>query len=57
MLDEDARGTAKCAEDELLTTLTQVIEAALPGLFGASGENPLWCENPGPRPASGEETN
>jgi hypothetical protein len=55
VLDEDIRGNAKCAEDELLTTLTQVVEAALPDLFGTSGENPLWCENPGPRPASGEE--
>ena len=54
VLDEDIRGNAKCAEDELLTTLTQVVEAALPDLFGAPGENPLWCENPGPRPASGE---
>lgn len=48
--DEDVRGTAKCAEDELLTTLVQVVEAALPDLFGAPGENPMWCENPGPRP-------
>lgn len=53
VLDEDIRGNAKCAEDELLTTLTQVVEAALPDLFGAAGENPLWCENPGPRPGSG----
>lgn len=50
LLDEDIRGSAKCAEDELLTTITQVVEAALPGLFGADGENPMWCENPGPRP-------
>lgn len=50
VLDEDVRGNAKCAEDELLTTLTQVVEAALPELFGADGENPVWCDNPGPRP-------
>lgn len=50
VLDEEIRGNAKCAEDELLTTLTQVVEAALPDLFGAAGENPMWCDNPGPRP-------
>ena len=50
VLDEDIRGSAKCAEDELLTTLTQVIEATLPDLFGTSGENPMWCDNSGPRP-------
>lgn len=50
VFDEDIRGNAKCAEDELLTTLTQVVEAALPDLFGADGENPMWCDNPGPRP-------
>ena len=49
VLDEDMRGRAKCAEDELLTTLTEVVEAALPNLFGAPGENPMWCENSGPR--------
>ncbi|MBB2963773.1 hypothetical protein [Methylobacterium sp. R2-1] len=54
VLDEDVRGNAKYAEDELLTALTQVVEAALPDLFGAPGENPMWCENPGARPASGE---
>lgn len=52
VLDEEVRGTAKCAEDELLTTLTQVVEAALPDLFGADGENPMWSDNPGPRPGT-----
>ncbi|ACS42379.1 hypothetical protein [Methylorubrum extorquens] len=51
VLDENVRGNAKCAEDELLTTLTRVVEAALPRLFGADGENPMWCDNPGPRSA------
>ncbi|UMY16635.1 hypothetical protein MMB17_18400 [Methylobacterium organophilum] len=50
VLDEEIRGNAKCAEDELLTTLTQVVEAALPDLFGAPDCNPLWCDNPGARP-------
>lgn len=50
VLDEEIRGSAKCAEDELLTTLTQVVEAAIPSLFGADGENPTWCDNPGPPP-------
>jgi len=50
VLDEEIRGNAKCAEDELLTTLTQVVEAAIPSLFGADGENPTWCDNPGPPP-------
>ncbi|APX83983.1 hypothetical protein BV511_04160 [Methylorubrum extorquens] len=54
VVDEDIRGRAKCAEDELITTVTQVVEAALPSLFGAPDENPMWCENPGARPASGE---
>lgn len=52
--DEAIRETAGIAEDRLLNELHAAIEAALPELFGPDGENPAWCDNPGPRPVKPE---
>lgn len=48
--DKAARDAACAAENRRLNELTRVVEDALPSLFGATGENPAWSENPGPRP-------
>ena len=47
--DEVIRGAAAEAEGRRLNELHSVVEGALPDLFGPDGENPAWCENPGPR--------
>ena len=52
--DGAIREAAGIAEDRRLNELHAAIEAALPELFGPDGENPAWCDNPGPRPAASE---
>lgn len=44
------RCAAMDATNRRLNELTPLIQGALPDLFGADGENPAWCPNPGPRP-------
>lgn len=44
------RGTAAEISNRRLNELTPLIQGLFPNLFGADGENPSWCPNPGPRP-------